>query len=70
METHHWIGVALVAAGLSEIAFGFLFLPARVPERNRQVVTSAVAAGGFTVLVIGVLFLLGILGAPAAPSGR
>jgi len=61
METHHVLGIALVAAGGLDFLLVAPLLRERVTDpAQRRVVFAAVAVGGAVLLALGALFLLGL----------
>lgn len=57
------IGAILVGFGILDPLVGLLVVAPRIPdEAKRRVVTLALVASGAVTLVLGVLFLIGVLG--------
>lgn len=57
------IGAVLVGFGILDPLVGVLLVAPRIPdEAKRRVVTLALVASGAVTLVLGVLFLTGVLG--------
>lgn len=59
------VGAILVEFGILDPLVGLLFVGPRIPdETRRRVVTLALVASGAVSIVLGLLLLIGSLGAP------
>lgn len=57
------VGVALALAGVTDIALGLLVIGPRVRDPvKRRVLVASLAGGGALLIVVGCLFVLGLLG--------
>ena len=63
MQAHQTIGAALIAAGVLDAGIA-VWLPSRVPdERQRGLVRTGLLVGAAVMVVLGGLFLSGMIGA-------
>ena len=64
MSQAHLLGGVLLLVGVLDVAVATLVIGPRIPDAaRRRIVVGAVTAGGGLFVVLGVLFLAGILGA-------
>ncbi len=64
------VGWALIAVGLLEPVIGYLLVAPRLPEGSQQrtIIVVGMATSGVLMILLGIAFLLGVLGASGPPA--
>ena len=57
------VGTILIAVGVVDLIVGILVILPRVAEESRAVLRMALISGALLAIVLGILFLTGVLGA-------
>lgn len=62
MSINTWYGLVLLVVGLGDLLLGVLVLPQKVQSAaQRSVVTLVMGISGFSFIVVGLLFLAGVV---------
>jgi hypothetical protein len=62
MSTGRLIGLILVLVAVADLGIGWAVIVPRAPEESRGMLRAAIGAGAAILVVLGTLFLTGVLG--------